>query len=159
TANPADEFALIEFNDRVRLAVGLTDRVEDIQSRLASTQAKGRTALLDAIYLAVGTMKRARHQRKAVIILSDGGDNSSRYSVTETVGMVREADVQVFAIAIGRDTDSPGLAFEEIEGPELLRQIAELTGGRSFAVKRADGLRAAAVQISDILRHQYVLGY
>ena len=73
--------------------------------------------------------------------------------------MVREADVQVFAIAIGRDTDSPGLAFEEIEGPELLRQIAELTGGRSFAVKRADGLRAAAVQISDILRHQYVLGY
>src|SRR5258708_5589669 len=93
TANPDDEFFLIEFNDSPKLAVPLTQSVEEIQNRLTFSQSKGRTALLDAIMLAMREMRKSKKNRKALLIISDGGDNSSRYSETEVRNMVREADV------------------------------------------------------------------
>jgi Mg-chelatase subunit ChlD len=95
TANPEDEFFLVQFNNRPELVVGFTANTEEIQNRLTFTQAKGRTALLDGVYLAMNHMKKARNPRKAIIILSDGGDNSSRYTESEVRNLVREADVQV----------------------------------------------------------------
>ena len=132
TANPADEFALIQFNNRVRRLVEFTDSSGEILNGLAFIQAKGQTALLDAIYLAVETMRRARHQRKAIVVISDGGDNCSRYSVIETRQMVREADVQIFAIGIFDPPTGRRTYSEESDGPELLSSIAEETGGRMF---------------------------
>ena len=120
TANPADEFALIQFNDRVQRLVEFTDSSGEILNGLAFIQAKGQTALLDAIYLAVDTMRRARHQRKAIVVISDGGDNCSRYTVLETRQMVREADAQIFAIGIFDPPSSRPHTPEEADGPVLL---------------------------------------
>src|ERR1019366_9301356 len=100
TANPQDEFFLVVFNDRPELVQSFTTETEEIQNRLTFTQAKGRTALLDGVYLAMNQMKKAHNPRKAILIISDGGDNSSRYTETEVKNAVREADVQIYAIGI-----------------------------------------------------------
>jgi VWFA-related protein len=83
TANPEDEFFLVEFNDRADLVIKFTTSLEEIQNRLTFTQSKGKTALLDAVYLGLHEMKRAKNPRKALLIISDGGDNNSRYTETE----------------------------------------------------------------------------
>jgi len=100
TANPEDEFFLVQFNDRPEMVNNFTHEVEDIQNRLTFTQSKGRTALLDAIYLGINKMKEAKNSKKALLIISDGGDNSSRYTEREIKNLVKEADVQIYAIGI-----------------------------------------------------------
>jgi Ca-activated chloride channel family protein len=159
TANPEDEFFLIHFNDRPELVVGFTTNVEDIQNRLTFTQAKGRTALLDGVYMAMNQMKKARNPRKAIIILSDGGDNSSRYTESEIKNFVREADVQVFAMGIFEPIAGRGRTAEELAGPGLLTDMAEATGGRHFPVENLNELPDVAAKIGMELRNQYVLGY
>jgi len=132
TANPEDEFFLIEFNDRANITGGFTSAPEDIQNRLTFTQAKGSTALLDGFYLALHQMRKAHNPRKAILIISDGGDNASRYTEREVKNAVRESDVQVYAIGIYEPPDSRGRTPEEAHGPELLDQLAQQTGGRAL---------------------------
>lgn len=100
TANPADEFFLVQFSERPELVVPFTSDTDKIQSTLTFTQSKGRTALLDGVYLAMHEMKKAHNPRKALLIISDGGDNSSRYTESEIKNAVRESDVQIFGIGI-----------------------------------------------------------
>jgi Ca-activated chloride channel homolog len=95
-ANPEDEAFLVEFSDRPRLSVPFTHNLEEIQNRLVFVQSKGETALLDSVYLAIATMKKARNPRKALILITDGGDNRSRYTQSEGRNLVREADVQIY---------------------------------------------------------------
>jgi len=159
TANPEDEFFLVQFNDKPELVVPFTSSTEEIQNRLTFTQAKGRTALLDGVYLAMNQMKKAHNPRKAVIILSDGGDNSSRYTESEIKNLVREADVQIYAIGIFEPIAGRGRTAEELNGPGLLADIAESTGGRHFAVENLSELPDVAAKIGIELRNQYVLGY
>ncbi|MBI4905555.1 MAG: VWA domain-containing protein [Acidobacteria bacterium] len=159
TANPEDEFFLVQFNDRAELIVPFTHNSEEIQNRLTFTQAKGKTALLDAIYLAIHTMKKARNPRKAILVLSDGGDNSSRYTESEIRNLVAEADVQVYAMGIFEPVSSRGRTAEELSGPGLLSDIAEKTGGRHFPVENLNELPDVAAKIGVELRNQYVLGY
>jgi len=159
TANPEDEFSLILFNDRARLTVDFTDRTQDIQTGMLFTESRGRTALLDAIYLAINTMKRAKHTRKAILIVSDGGDNSSRYTTKEVKNSVREADVQIYSIGILEPLASRDRTPEELTGPALLDEMARETGGRLFEVDDLDELRDIAAKIGLALRNQYVLGF
>jgi VWFA-related protein len=159
TANTDDEFFLVEFNDRAELVVGLTKQSEEIQNRLTFTQSKGRTALLDAIVLSMNEMRKAHNPRKALVIISDGGDNSSRYTVSEVKNRVREADVQIYAIGILELFADRGRTPEEFAGPGLLNDIAEQTGGRSFESGNLNHLPDIAAKIGDALRNQYVLGY
>jgi Ca-activated chloride channel homolog len=159
TANPDDEFFLVQFNDTADLVQSFTTRLEDIQNRLTFTQSKGRTALLDAIYLALHEMKRARNPRKALLVISDGGDNNSRYTEGEIKNLVREADVQIYAIGIYEPIASRGRTPEEMSGPGLLTEIAEQTGGRQYPVSNVNELPDIAAKIGVELRHQYVLGY
>ena len=119
TANPEDEFFLVCFNDRPELVVSLTPDTEEIQNRLTFTQAKGRTALLDGVYMAMNHLKKAKNPRKALLIISDGGDNSSRYSETEVRNAVRESDVQIYAIGIYEPMASRGRTPEEMGGPSM----------------------------------------
>src|SRR5580765_2532087 len=100
TANPQDEFFVIQFNDRPELSVSFAAQPEDIQSRLTWVQSKGRTALLDGVAMAMNEMKKAKNGRKALLIISDGGDNSSRFTESEVRSWVREGDVQTYAIGI-----------------------------------------------------------
>jgi Ca-activated chloride channel family protein len=159
TANPEDEFFLVQFNNRPELSVGFTTNTEEIQNRLTFTQAKGRTALLDGVYMAMNQMKKARNPRKAIIILSDGGDNSSRYTESEVKNLVREADVQVYAIGIFEPIAGRHRTAEEMGGPGLLTELAESTGGRHFPVENLNELPDVAAKIGIELRNQYVLGY
>jgi Ca-activated chloride channel homolog len=159
TANPEDEFFLVEFNDRPKLVTGLTQDIEDIQNQLTFSESKGRTALLDAIFLALHEMKKSTKNRKALLIISDGGDNSSRYTVTEVRNLVRENDVLFYAIGIYEPYSSRGRTPEELAGPGLLNEFAEQTGGRHFPVEDAGELPDIAAKISVELRNRYVLGY
>ncbi len=159
TANPEDEFFLVSFNNRPDLATGFTRSLEEIQNRLTFTESKGRTALLDAIYLALNKMKEAKNQQKALLVISDGGDNSSRYTEREIKRLVRESDVQIYAIGIYEPFSHRSRTPEEMAGPGLLTEIAEQTGGRQFPVENINELPDIAEKIGIELRNQYVIGY
>jgi len=156
TANPEDEFFLIAFNDKPTLIADFTNSVEDVQSKLVYVVPKGRTALLDSIYLGITKMRQAKQQRKALLIISDGGDNRSRYTENEIKSMVKEADVQIYAIGI---FDQSPRSDEERYGPQLLSEVTEVTGGRTFTVDSPNQLTEVAGKIGVELRNQYVLGY
>src|SRR5213594_3190122 len=156
TANPQDEFFMITFADKPDEISDFTQSVEDIQGKLVYTIPKGRTALLDAIYLGVSKMRQARYPKKALLIISDGGDNHSRYTEGEIKSLVKEADVLVYAIGIyDRYMSTP----EEQLGPALLTDLSELTGGRAFTIDNPNDLADVATKIGIELRNQYVLGY
>lgn len=159
TINPEDEFFLVQFNNRPEMVTGFTRSLEEIQNRLTFVRSKGRTALLDAIYLALSQMKQAKNTQKALLVISDGGDNSSRYTPREIKRTVRESDVQIYAIGIYEPYASRGRTPEEAAGPGLLTEIAESTGGRQFAVQNVNELPDIAEKIGIELRNQYVLGY
>ncbi len=159
TANPEDEFSLVDFNDQPRVISEFTNSIEEIQNKLTMTQAKGRTALLDAIYLALNQMRQARNQKKSLLVISDGGDNHSRYTENEIKNVVKEADVQIYAIGIYEPIGSRGRTPEELAGPSLLTELAETTGGRQFPVENLNDLPDVAGKIGIELRNQYVLGY
>ncbi len=156
TANPQDEFFLITFSEKPEVLVDYTSSVEDIQDKLVYAVPKGRTALLDAIYLGMSRMRKAHYERKALLIISDGGDNHSRYTEGEIKSMVREADVQIYAIGL---FDTYFKTPEEREGPALLTDVTEVTGGRTFTINSPNELADVATKIGIELRNQYVLGY
>lgn len=156
TANPQDEFFVIGFNDRPELIEDFTGSVEDIQARLATVRSGHRTALLDAIYYGVAKMKDARHERKALLVVSDGGDNRSRYTEGEVKSQVRESDVEIYSIGI---FDPYAATPEERSGPLLLNELCEETGGRMFRVDDLSEMSDIAEKISTELRNQYVIGY
>jgi Ca-activated chloride channel homolog len=156
TANPEDEFFVIGFNDRPELIEDFTSSVEDIQARLATVRSGHRTALLDAIYYGVEKMKEAKHQRKALLVVSDGGDNRSRYTEGEVRSQVRESDVEIYSIGI---FDPYAATPEERTGPQLLNELSEETGGRLYRVDDLSEMGDIAEKISTELRNQYVIGY
>jgi VWFA-related protein len=158
TANPDDEFFLVEFNDQPKMEVPLTRDVEDIQNHLTFVQSKGRTALLDAIFLAMHEMKKSKKNRKALLIISDGGDNSSRYSEAEVRNVVREGDVLIYAIGVFEPYGSRSRTPEETGGPGLLNDLCEQTGGRHLPADTNE-LPDIAAKIGVELRNRYVLGF
>jgi VWFA-related protein len=159
TANPDDEFFLVTFNDRPQLVLPFTRATEEIQNRLVFTQAKGRTALLDGIYMALQELRKGKNPRRALLIISDGGDNSSRYTETEVRNLLREADAQLYAMGIFEPVGSRSRTAEELAGPGLLSELAAMTGGRHFPVENLNDLPDIAAKIGIELRNQYVLGY
>jgi Ca-activated chloride channel homolog len=156
TANPQDEFFVISFSDKPELLRDFTSSVEDIQASLITAVPRGRTSLLDAVYLALNKMRHAHHEKKALLIISDGGDNHSRYTEGEIDGLVKEADVQVYAIGIFDPSPSTP---EERRGPAMLSAITDVTGGRTYTIENPNELADVATKIGIELRNQYVLGY
>ena len=156
TGNPQDEFFMITFSDQPELVSDFTSSVDEVQSKLVFAVPQKRTALLDAIYMGITKMRQAKYPKKALLIISDGGDNHSRYTEGEIKSMVKEADVMVYAIGI-YDRYFP--TEEERLGPALLGEITELTGGRAFTVDNPNDLADVATKIGVELRNQYVLGY
>jgi Ca-activated chloride channel family protein len=156
TANPQDEFFMITFSDEPEEVSDFTSSVDEIQNKLVFAVPRRRTALLDAIYMGVSKMRQAKYPKKALLIISDGGDNHSRYTEGEIRSLVKEADVMIYAIGI---YDRYASAVEERLGPQLLSDITELTGGRAFTIDNPNDLGDVATKIGVELRNQYVLGY
>jgi Ca-activated chloride channel family protein len=158
TANPRDEFFMVSFNDRAELTSRFTPSVEELQNRMLFTPAKGQTALLDAIYLGLSQMRSASNGKRALLIVSDGGDNHSRYNERDIRNFMKEADCQLYAMGVF-DINDMQRTDEERYGPTLLSELAEMTGGRVFPVSDLNDLPDIASKIGVELRNQYVLGY
>src|SRR5215469_2408649 len=159
TLTSADEAFLVEFSDNAKLSVGFTSQAYQIQHALKAAQPSGLTAMLDAVNLALKEMKNAKNSRKSIVIVSDGGDNHSRYTSAQIEALVRQADVQIYAMGVFEPVLSFGLTPEEISGPRLLSEIATQTGGRAFDASVNGDLPSVAARIAVELRNQYVLGY
>jgi Ca-activated chloride channel homolog len=156
TCNPQDEFFMVGFNDRPAVIVDYTSDVDDVEARMVMLKPENRTALIDAIYLGVNKLGSAKYDRKALLVISDGGDNRSRYTENELRRVVRESDLQIYSIGI---FDQYAPTTEEQLGPMLLTDICEMTGGRLFRVSDVGDLGDIAARISAELRNEYVLGY
>jgi Ca-activated chloride channel family protein len=156
TSNPLDEFFVVGFNDRPAVIVDYTSDVDDVEARMVMLKPENRTALIDAAYLGMTKLRDAKYERKALLIISDGGDNRSRYTEGELRRAVRESDVQIYSIGI---FDQYAPTQEEQLGPVLLSDICEMTGGRMFRVNDIADLGDIATRISAELRNEYVLGY
>jgi Ca-activated chloride channel family protein len=141
------------------VSVGFTGHTEAIQSALKNAQAGGLTAMLDAINTGLLEMNNAKNSRKAIVIVSDGGDNRSHYTAAQIESLVREANVQIYVMGVFDPLFSVGLTPEEISGPRLLSEIAAQTGGRAYAAAVPSDLPSVATRIAVELRNQYVLGY
>jgi Ca-activated chloride channel family protein len=146
TTLPGDEFLLVSFSDVPKLITGFTTRIEDIDRELSFVEPQGWTALRDAMYLAVQHTRKSKNSRRALLVLTDGGDNNSRYTETEVRNLVVESDVRVYVIGIS-------------ERPKFLQRIADETGGRAFWVRKVDELPDAIDRLSTEFRSHYLLGY
>lgn len=159
TMNPGDEAFLVEFNDKAELAVPFTTEIGKIEAKLADAESQGLTALFDGVEAGLKEMKNARNARKALLIISDGGDNNSRYTSDQITSLVREADVQVYAMGVFDPLPMLGLSAAEVSGPHLLSQLAEQTGGRAFPARSSSVLPALARRVGVELRNEYVIAY
>ena len=159
-ANPQDEFFFVKFSTEARLTVPMTRSTEDISRQVDTLRTNGTTALLDAVRLAIDEMEHARNSRKAIIIISDGEDNSSLWTVSELKRAVREREIVIYSIGI---PDGPGEGSDCIPGrpcgSALLKEISTQTGGHLFVVRQVEELPGIAATIGEWLRHQYILGY
>jgi Ca-activated chloride channel family protein len=159
-ANPEDDYFAITFANRPKLLANATQSIGTIEAKLGEIMPDGQTALLDAISLGIAKLRNARYQRRALLIISDGGDNNSRYRLNEIKSLVQESDVMVYAIGIFDDLNLP--LFKNLEqkmGKRWLDGITDASGGRTLIVDNLARVPEAAAAVSRELRNQYVLGY
>jgi len=158
SVNPDSEFFLVRFSSRARILVPMTRSPEEIRNAVENLEVSGATALLDGVHLAMTEMARARYPRKVIIIISDGEDNSSHWTVSDLKAAVREQDILIYAIAISSPSPSYASPLQQM-GEALLKQIASQTGGCMFRVNRLQQLPEVTDKIGGWLRNQYMLGY
>ena len=159
TSNTGDEFFLVEFGERPKLVTPFTFDSDEVYRKIAHTKAFGRTSMIDAIHLALIQMKNAKNFRKAIVILSDGGDNRSRLTRGQIKGALLESDVQLYAMGIFDAGDLLRHPREEQNGPRLLDELAEHTGGRVYPVDNLSDLESISYQLGLALRSEYLIGY
>lgn len=151
-----DEYFLVTFNSGARLSQDFTGDSRIVTNSLMLIEPKGQTALYDASYIAVEKVRQGRHARKAILIISDGQDNNSRYSFKELKQLVKESDVQIYAIGITNVFSAREL---DIDGQVILEELTRLTGGRAFFPSNEAELNEVITRIGLELRHQYSIGY
>jgi Ca-activated chloride channel family protein len=157
TSHNDDDFFLIGFNDRAKLVQDFTTSGDNILGKLMFVNPHGSTALYDAAYLAVEKVQQGRHTKRALLIISDGQDNNSRYTYKELRGRVKEADVQIYAIGITDPVNDSLAGF----GRGVLEEITRMTGGRAFFPNAYNEpeLVEICTRIALELRHQYSVGF
>jgi Ca-activated chloride channel family protein len=161
-ANPADEAFLLSVSTQPHRIVDFTSDFTSFHDLLLETRAEGDTALLDTTYLGLSRIRAARNGRRALIVISDGIDNHSRYSRPELLRLVDEADVQIFTIRVASPRAgkaSPVSVTEEAAGSTLLSELARRSGGLSFVATTLEHIKPAARQIGRAIRDEYVLAY
>ena len=139
---PLDEFALIQASDRPVVASGYGSTADALQTQVAFMQSKGRSAVLDGIYMGLQVSKAGRNVRKILLVISDGGENSSRYTEAEIKNAISQTGVRVYVVGVD----------EPIGGSALLFQIAERGGGRYFGIERTPNLPQVALELISAMR-------
>ena len=155
-SNPDDDYFVIGFSDRPSMVADSTRSIGTIEDKVAMTQPYGNTALLDSIYMGLNKVRLGRYKRRALVIISDGGDNHSRYTAREIRSLVQESDVEIYALGIFSKIFK---TYEEWSGENLLTSITETTGGQTIKVNDIEQLPQAAAAISKLMRNKYILGY
>ena len=157
TSHPSDEYFLIAFNNRAQLLLDRTRDGEAVLRQLTLVEPKRNTALYDAVYLGVDRVTHGAHQKRALLIISDGQDNSSRYNFNEVRRAMKESDVVTYAVGImdGHDVGNP----LGMQGQAFLDELTSVTGGKSFYPTTDVELDEIFERIALELRHQYSIGY
>jgi Ca-activated chloride channel family protein len=143
TGTPEDEYFLVEFSSRAEIAQGFTTDINRLRDKISLRAAQGSTALYDAVYLGLAQLKSGQNPRKALLLITDGEDNHSRYSRGDIREFVREADAQIYVIDLGR---------------ALVGELADMTGGHSYHASMND-IEETCEKIARELKSQYVIGY
>jgi Ca-activated chloride channel homolog len=157
TSNPDDEFFLMTFADRPKIEEEFTSDVSEIQNKLVYKSAKGCTTLYDGVYLALQKMKRANNPKKALLVITDGEDTCSRYSLINVRNSVKESDVQIYAIGIVNSYYSE--LSQGRTGRAVLEEMTEITGGKAYFPSSVYELEDICTKIAVELKNQYILGY
>lgn len=157
TSHPMDEYSLIAFNTRAQLLLDRTRNSESVLDKLTLVKPKSNTALYDACYLGIERVTRGAHQKKALLIISDGQDNSSRYNFGEVRRLMKESDVVVYAVGILGGSDAGSATG--MQGQAFLDELAGVTGGKSFYPQNNAELDEIFERIALELRHQYSIAY
>jgi len=153
--NPDDESFLITVADKPELRQNFTSAFNDIQNALLFTNPNGTTSLLDGVYMGLQQLKKGHNPRKALIVVSDGGDNNSRYTLRELTTLAAEADVQIFSICLFEKPQT----VEEEAGPALLSGLAQASGGINYLITDVNDMKTAFGKVGVTLHNQYVIGY
>ena len=174
TANPSDEFLLLTVSTQPESLSGFTSNLAALQQGVDSATAGGMTALIDTVYFGLGRMRQAKQPRRALVILSDGIENHSRYSKRQLLREAEEADVQIYTVILDNSlTGGPATTVpfrpsmikkpidqgQENQWPRLLEELAEKTGGLHFHARNPEEAKQAAIKTAQALRSQYVIGY
>jgi Ca-activated chloride channel family protein len=157
TGNPDDEYFLVEFANRPEVASDFTTDISKLQSKIIFTPAKGMTAMYDAVYVGLEKLKAGNNPKKALLLITDGEDNRSRYTFQNVKDFVKEQDVQIYAIGITDEWNSQLSAGRT--GRAMLEELADLTGGRAFFPDSVYELEDICTKIAIELKNQYVIGY
>ncbi len=157
TCHDQDDFFLVGFNQRANLIAEFTDG-EGLSNKLTLIDPKGQTALYDAAYLGIEKVKQGQHKKRAILLISDGQDNSSRYTYGELRKLLKEANVQIYSIGIVEMGGGSGGSLD-MQGQGILEEVSQTTGGKAFFPRSAAELEDATTRIALELRHQYSIGY
>jgi Ca-activated chloride channel family protein len=157
TGNPDDEYFLVEFANRPEVASDFTTDISKLQSKIIFTPAKGMTAMYDAVYVGLEKLKTGSNPKKALLLITDGEDNRSRYTFQNVKDFVKEQDVQIYGIGIVDEWNSQLSAGHT--GRAMIEELADLTGGRAFFPDSVYELEDICTKIAVELKNQYVLGF
>lgn len=149
---PLDEFALIQASDRPLVASGYGSTANALQTQIALMQSRGRSAVLDGIYMGLQVSKAGRNVRKILLVISDGGENSSRFTETEIKNAIAETGVRVYVVGVDQPIAGSRRSPEEVAGSALLLQIAERGGGRYFGLEHTRNLPQVALELIGTMR-------
>ncbi|MET0646602.1 MAG: VWA domain-containing protein [Pyrinomonadaceae bacterium] len=156
TSHARDEYFLIGFNSRAQLLLNHTRDSDALMQKLTFVQTRGQTALYDATYLGVERVTRGAHKKRAILLISDGQDNSSRYTFNELKRMLKESDVIIYAIGIVSPNDDTSLGYG---GRAILEELAGVSGGKAFFPSTGAEMNDTFERIALELRTQYSIGY
>jgi Ca-activated chloride channel family protein len=154
-AGESDEVFLMTFGDRPEMRVGFARGAGQIASGLIGVRANGDTALIDAVYQALHEVRASSHRRRALAVISDGGDNASRYNKAELKRLALEADVQIYGISI---VESP-TDRDQRRGAFLLEELSEITGGLHFTIRNRADLPPMAEKLARAMKDVYTIAY
>jgi len=156
SSNPQDQMFVVNFNEHVSYGlpakIQFTDKLDQLQLALSNIKAIGETALYDALAVSLEHLQQGKHDKKVLVLISDGGDNASKNSLTQVIEMARRSGAIIYTIGIFDEQDSD-------QNPGVLKRFAKETGGESFFPESSKELDLICEGIARDIRNQYTLAY